>query len=137
MYQTLCKQMLLRLNNPVTDCLSPEQAGRCKGYTIVTQALGLRCNFLQFEGHPYVILLDIAKAHPSTPNPLLWETMYTLGVPPTMISILRPACKHTQCVVMANGQHHMYPQKGMLRRIAPSPVLFCVAYEWFHHTMAR
>ena len=88
MYQTPCKLILLRLKKPPTDALSPQQTGGRKGHTTVTQALALWSNTLQFEGDGYIVLLDIAKAFPSTPHPLLWETMYTPGVPPTMISIL-------------------------------------------------
>ena len=61
----------------------------------MTHLLTLWSNVLQFEGDPYVILLDIAKAYLSTPHPLLWETMYTLGVPPAMISVLCYAYEHT------------------------------------------
>ena len=70
---------------------------------MVTQALALWSNTVQFEGDPYIVMLDIAKAHPSTPHSLLWENMYTLGVPPTMISILCHAYEHTQCCFKANN----------------------------------
>ena len=118
MYQTLCNLILPHLQNPRTKVLSPEQAGGRKGHTTVTQALALWSNVLQFEGNPYVVLLDIAKAHPSTPHALLWETMCILGVPPTMT--LRHTYEHTQCVFKADGQRHMYRQKRVSKRVVPS-----------------
>ena len=97
MYQVLCKLMLLRLKTPVTSVLSPCQGGGRKGYTTITQAMTLWSSVLQCDGEPYVVLLDIAKAYPSTPHALLWETMYTLGVPASMVSLLRQAYGQTQC----------------------------------------
>ena len=81
MYQALCKLMLLRLKSPLTNILSYQGGGR-KGHTTITQATALWTNFLQFDGEPYVVLLDIAKAYPSLPHPLLWETMHRVGAPP-------------------------------------------------------
>ena len=81
MYQTLCNLMLLCLKSPLTSLLSSYQGGGRKGHTTITQATALWSNVLQFNGEPYAVLLDIAKAYPSTPHPLFWETMYWVGVP--------------------------------------------------------
>ena len=129
--------ILLRLKKPLTDALSPQQAGGRKGHTMVTQALAVWSNAVQFEGNPYIILLDIAKAYPSTPHPLPWETMYTLGVPPTMISILRHAYERTRCCFTEEGKQHMYRQKRVVKEGCPlSPLLFCAVYECFHRTLS-
>ena len=72
--------MLLRLKSPLTKILSSYQGGGRKGHTTFTQATALGTNFLQFDGERYVVLVDIVKAYPSTPHPLLWETMYRVGV---------------------------------------------------------
>ena len=99
--------------------------------------LALWSNVLQFEGDPYVILLDIGRAYPSTAHPLLWETMYTLGVPATMVYIVRHACEHTQYFFMADGQQHKYRQKWGVKEGCPlSPLLLCVVYECFHRTLS-
>ena len=95
MYQVLCKLMLLRLKTLLTSVLSPCQGGGSKGYTTITQAMTLWSSVLQCDGEPYVVFLDIAKAYLSTPHALLWETMYTLGVPASMVSLLRRAYGQT------------------------------------------
>ena len=91
MYQVMCKLMLLRLKTPLTSVLSPCQGGVRKGYTTITQAMTLWSSALQCDGEPYMVLLDIAKAYPSLPHALLWEITYTLGVPASMVSLLRRA----------------------------------------------
>ena len=96
MYQILCKLMLLRLKAPLTGVLSPCQGGGRKGYTTITQAMTLWSSVLPFDGEPYVVLLNIAKAYPSTPHALPWETLYTLAVPASMVSLLRQAYGQTR-----------------------------------------
>ena len=71
--------MLLRLKSPLSSLLSSYQGGGRKGHTTITQATALWSNVLQLDGEAYVVLLDIAKAYPNTPHPLLWETMYRVG----------------------------------------------------------
>ena len=85
--------------------------------------------------HPFV-LLDIANSYPSTPKPLLWETMYTLGIPPAMISTLRHGYQHTQCCFSA--QVHTYrQQRGVKEGYPLSPLLLSAVYECFHCTLSR
>ena len=92
----------------------------------MTQALASRVNVLQFEHDPYILLHDTAKAYPSTRQPLLWETMYTLGVPPAMISILRHAYEHTRSFFNAEGQQQTYRQKREVKQGCPlSQLMFC------------
>ena len=72
MYQVLCKLLLLRLKTPLTSVLSPYQGGGRKGYTTITQAMALWSNVLQFEGEPYVVLLDIAKTYHNSTTSVTW-----------------------------------------------------------------
>ena len=133
MYQVLCKLLLLRLKTPLTSMLSAYQGGGRKGRTTITQAMALWSNVLQFEGEPYAVLLDIAKAYPSTPHPLLWETMHTLGVPAPMISLIRQAYCQTRYFFRAGGTQHSYHQQRGVKEGCPlSPLQFYVVYEIDH-----
>ena len=138
MYQILCKLMLRRLKAPLTGVLSPCQGGGRKGYTTITQAMTLGSSVLQCDGEPYVVLLDIAKAYPSIPHALLWETMYTLGVPASMVSLLRQAYGQTRCFFRAGGRQHSYfQQRGVKEGCPLSPLMFCVVYEIFHRALNK
>ena len=85
-----------------------------------------------------MVLLDIAKAYPSTPHALPWETMYTLGVPASMVSLLRQAYGQTRCFFRAGGRQHAYFQQQGVKEGCPlSPLLFCVVYEIFHRALNK
>ena len=104
----------------------------------MTQALALWSKILQFAVGPYIVLLDIAKVYPSTPQPLLWETMYTLGVQPAMISTLHHAYEHTRGYFTTQGRKHTCCQKLGVKEGCPlSPLLFHIVYDGFHRTLSR
>ena len=126
------------LKTPLTSVLSPYQGGGWKGYTTITQAMALWFYVLQSEGEPYVILLDIAKAYPITPHPLLWETMHTLSVLAPMISLIRQAYSQTRCFFRARDTQHSYHQHRGVKEGSPlSPLLLCVVYKIFHRALSR
>ena len=98
----------------------------------MTQALAFWSNILQFEGDSYIVLLDIAKAYLSNPHPLLWATIYTLGVPLPMISTLRHAYEHTQCCFSVECRQHTYRQKrGVTEGHPLSPAYFVLCTRIF------
>ena len=85
-----------------------------------------------------MVLLDIAKAYPSTPHALLWETFYTLGVPASMVSLLRQAYGKPGCFFRAGGKQHSYSQQRGVKEGCPlSPLLFRVVYETFHRALNK
>ena len=88
-------------------------------------------------GAPDVVLLDIAKAYPSTPHPLLWVAMQQVGVPDRYISMMQYAYQETRCYYGVDGEQHSYPERRGVKEGCPlSPLLFCVVYEMFHGTLA-
>ena len=85
-----------------------------------------------------MVLLDIAKAYASTPHALLWGTLCTLGVPASMVSLLRQAYGQTRCFFRAGGKQHSYSQQRGVKEGCPlSLLLFCVVYEIFHRALKK
>ena len=134
-YQITTKLILRRIKTPLTEVLSEHQAGRRRGHTTLSQAIKLWSSALSMPGTPDVVLLDIAKAHPSTPHPLLWAAMQQVGVPHRYISMMQYASQETRCYYRVDGEKHSYHQRRGLKEGCPlSPLLFCVVYEMFHRT---
>ena len=71
MYQITTKLILRRIKTPLTEVLSDHQAGGRRGHTTLSQAIKLWSSALSMPGTPDVVLLDIAKAYPSTPPPTI------------------------------------------------------------------
>ena len=67
MYQITTKLILQRIKTPLTAVLSDHQAGGRRGHTTLSQAIKLWSSALSMPVTPDVVLLDIAKAYPSTP----------------------------------------------------------------------
>ena len=92
---------------------------------------------LSMPGTPDVVLLDIAKAYPSTPHPLLWAAMQQVGVQDRYISMMQYTYQETRCCYRVDGEKHSYDQRRGVKQGGPlSPLLFCVVYEMFHGTLA-
>ena len=97
MYQITTKLILRRIKKPLTEVLSEHQAGGQRGHTTLSQAIKLLSPALSMPGTPDVVLLDIAKAFPSTPHPLLWAAMQQVGVPDRYISMMQYTYQETRC----------------------------------------
>ena len=108
MYQITTKLILRRIKTPLTEVLSEHQAGGRRGHTTLSQAIKLWSSALSMLGTPDVVLLDIAKAYPSTPHPLLWAAMQQVGVPDRYISMMQYAYQETRCYYRVDGEKHSY-----------------------------
>ena len=137
MYQVTMKLSLRRIKKPLTEVLFEHQAGGRRGHTRLSQGIKLWSSALHMPGAPDVVLLDIAKAYPSTPHPLLWAALQRVGVPDRYISVMQYAYQETRWYYRVDGEKHSYHQRRGVKKGCPlSPLLFCVVYEMFHGTLA-
>ena len=137
MYQITTKSIVRRIKTPLTEVLSEHQAGGRRGHTTLSQAIKLWSSALNMPETPDVVLLDIAKAYPSTPHPLLWAAMQQVGVPDRYISMMQYTYQETRCYYRVNGEKHSYHQRRGVKEGCPlSRLLFCVVYEMFRGTLA-
>ena len=84
---------------------------------------------------PGAVLLDIKKAYPRTNKPLLWGILGKLGMPPSILEILKGLHENTQYRV--KGKQELStpwtPQRGLREGCATSPILFNI----YHATSMR
>ena len=120
--------MLLRLKSPLTNILSSYQGGGRKGHTTITKATALWSNVLQFDGEPYVVLLDIAKASPALPTPCCGRPCFGwVSPPPDDCDI--PSGLFTDPVFFPSREATLLPPaEGGQRTLPPLPhvVLCCI-----------
>ena len=127
LYQVPCEILLRSMKAPLIALLSPNQAGGCKGHTTVTQAAQLWLFVLHATGELYVALLDIAKAHHSTPHPLVWNILHTTWPPSFGMRMKETKCKEDirlRTVVPAMNHFGCVGDVGRSRTAAGTPKIF-------------
>ena len=80
--------------------------------------------------HGYVALLDVAKAFPSVPRPMLTGIVKEAGAPGNMIRMLEEIYQHTPAVLSLHGRDlPIRPTRGMKEGCPLSPTLFLLYYD--------
>ena len=83
------------------------------------------------EGHePYVMLLDVAKACPSTLHAAIFEVMKHARYAVNYVAAIKKVYQHTDTYCDAKGQRIHYKPTGGVKEGCPcSPLLFFIVYE--------
>ena len=80
----------------------------------------------------YVALLDVAKAFPSVPRPMLTGIVKEAGAPENIIRMLGEIYHHTPAVLTLHGKDlPIRPTRGMKEGCPLSPTLFLLYYDIF------
>ena len=78
----------------------------------------------------YVALLDVAKAFPSVPRPMLIGIVKEAGAPENIIRMLGEIYHHTRAVLTLHGKDlPIRPTRGMKEGCPLSPTLFLLYYD--------
>ena len=78
----------------------------------------------------YVALLNVAKAFPSVPRPMLTGIVKEAGAPENIIRMLGEIYQHTPAVLTLHGRDlPIRPTRGMKERCPLSPTLFLLYYD--------
>jgi hypothetical protein len=128
MYRILTKMMLTTLQPQAETLLSPEQFGGKKGKTTTAQT----CNLLQNlkSNQSFITLLDVAKAFPSVPRPLMTNLLSKLDIPSTTLQLWEQIYTQTGCTIQLQGQTLSYSTRRGLKEGCPlSPLMFLLYYE--------
>ena len=74
-YVILAQVVLQSVQSPISQALSEGQAGSRKQQTTSQQVMGLLTYLHTQASEPYIRLLDMAEAFPSTPHPAIWTAI--------------------------------------------------------------
>ena len=136
-YSILTRLLLTRISGALTPGLLDIQHGATQGRNTTTLATKL-LNDLHVEDG-YVALLDVAKAFPSVPRPMLTGIVKEAGAPKNIIRMLGEKYQHTPAVLTLHGKHlPIRPTRGMKEGCPLSPTLFLLYYDiLLRETMER
>ena len=134
MYTLFASLLLQAMERPLSQALSPEQAGARKGHTTSAQALNLWATLLQSDNPSYVCLLDVAKAFPSTPHAAILQALRCIGAPAHLLNLVEQIYRQpmNECDGFTYRVH-----RGIKEGCPLSPALFTLVYQSFHGTLQR
>ena len=127
-YSILTRLLLMRISRAMTLGIVDIQHGALQGRNTTTLATKLLNDPQTQDG--YVALLDVAKAFPSVPRPMLTGIVKEAGAPENIIRMLRNIYQHTPAVLSLHGRDlPIRPTKGMKEGCPLSPTLFLLYYD--------
>ena len=138
MYVVLTKWLWACIEQPLRASLSHQQAGGRKGRTTTGQAMTMLA-LLQASPNPLcVCLVDIAKAFPSVPHPLLYHALRRVGFPDSYMKLVEQIySESTYRYTSSAGAFPYKSGRGMKEGCPLSPAFFMLVYEGLHCTLAR
>ena len=136
-YSILTRLLLTRISGALTPGPLDIPHGTTQGRNTTTLATKL-LNDLHVEDG-YVALLDVAKAFPSVPRPMLTGIVKEAGAPENIIRMLGEIYQHTPAVLTLHGKDlPIRPTRGMKEGCPLSPTLFLLYYDiLLRETMER
>ena len=127
-YSILTRLLLTRISGALTPGLLDIQHGATQGRNTTTLATKLFNDLHAEDG--YVALLDVAKAYPSVPRPMLTGIVREAGAPENIIRMLGEIYHHTPAVLTLHGKDlPIRPTRGMKEGCFLSPTLFLLYYD--------
>ena len=127
-YSILTRLLLTRISRVMTPGLLDIQHGATQGRNTTTLATKLLNDLHTQDG--YVALLDVAKAFPSVPRPMLTGIVKEAGAPENIIRMLGEIYQHTPAVMTLHGRDlPIRPTRGMKEGCPLSPTLFLLYYD--------
>ena len=121
------------LQKLVDRVASKEQYGSRPQHTASEQVANLvnALHAVEKDGHePYVVLLDVAKASPSTLHAAIFELLHRARYPANYVAAIKKVYQHTDTYCDVKGQHiHYKPTRAAKEGCPCSPLLFSVVYE--------
>ena len=122
-YSILTRLLPTRISRAMTPGLLDIQHGATQGRNTTTLATKLLNDLHTEDG--YVALLDVAKAFPSVPRPMLSGLVKEAGAPENIIRMLGEIYEHTPAVLTLHGKDlPIRPNTGMKEGCPPSPTPF-------------
>ena len=120
----------MRLPELVDRVASQEQYGSRPQHTASEQAANLvnALHAVEKDGHePYVVLLDVAKAFPSTLHAAIFELVHHARYPANYVAAIKNVYQHTDTYCDVKGPRiHYKPTRGVKEGCPCSPLLFSV-----------
>ena len=127
-YSKLTRLLLTRISRAMTPGLLDIQHDAIQGRNTTTLATKLLNDLHTQDG--YVVLLDVAKAFPSVPRPMLTRIVKEAGAPENIIRMLGEIYQHTPAVLTLPGRDlPIRPTRGMKEGCPLSPTLFLLYYD--------
>ena len=124
-YSILTRLLLMRISRAMTPGLLDTQHGTIQGRNTTTLATKLLNDL-----HTELALLDVAKAFPSVPRPMLTGMVKEAGAPENVIRMLGEIYQHTPAVLSLHGRDlPIRPTRGMKEGCPLSPTLFLLYYD--------
>ena len=127
-YSILTRLLLTRISRATPPELLDIQHGATQGRNTTTLATKLLNDLHTQDG--YVASLDVAKAFPSVPRPMLTGIIKEAGAPENIIRMLGEMYQHTPAVLTLHGRDlPIRPTRGMKEGCPFSQTLFLLYYD--------
>ena len=127
-YSTLTRLLLMRISRVMTPGLLDIQHEALQGRNTTTLATKLLNDLHTQDG--YVALLDVAKAFPLVPRPMLTGIVKEAGAPENIIRMPGEIYQFTPVVLSLHGRDlPIRPARGMKEGCPHSPTLFLLYYD--------
>ena len=124
----LSRLLLMSISKAMTSGLLDIQHGALQGRNTTTLATKLLSDPPTQDGD--IALLDVAKAFPSVPRPMLTGIVKEAGAPGNIIRMLGEIYQHTPAVLSLHGRDlPIRPTRGMKEGCPLSPTLFLLYYD--------
>ena len=128
MYSILTRLLVTRISRAMTPGLLDIQHGATQGRNTTTLGTKLLNDLHTQDG--YVALLDVAKAFPSVPGPMVTGIVKKAGASQNIIRLLGEIYQHTPAVLTLHGRDlPIRPTRGMKEVCPLSPTLFLLYYD--------
>ena len=123
-----------RLRAVVEDVLPDSLCGFRKGrgcIDMVFCARQLLEKSIEHDCSLYVLFVDLKKAYDSIPRAALWQVLKKLGVPPTMLSVIRSFHEGMVAKVRVNGElsEDILVKNGLRQGCTLAPMLFILYFS--------